>query len=141
MEIVYLATGIVIGMIVVFFFFRNKNQRINADCERQIREKEKLFEQGKTQAEKEGMLWEERYVSKNRDYEEQKAELEKKREQNLLLNTQLEKTRTEYTNLQKQSWRKYKKNSLLNLRILPIKYWKKTAKSSRLPIKKILEKC
>ena len=102
MEIVYLLSGIGVGALVAFLFFRFKTQTIKTYFDTKIREKEKEFESEKVQTEKQSLLWEERFISKKTEFENQKSELTEIRQQNLHLNTRLEKAKTEYLNLQEK---------------------------------------
>lgn len=102
MEIIYLFAGIVIGVLVAFFYFGSKNQNKLTIARQDFMEREKKFEESKVVAEKQGLIWEERYRSLKVETENWKSDLEKIREENIHLVTRLEKAKVEYLNLQEK---------------------------------------
>ena len=102
MEILYLVVGIVIGAIGAFFYFNSKNQKNSLIAEKEFYEKEKTFETARVEAEKQSLIWEERFNSLKADTQEWKSELEKFRSENTILVGRLEKAKVEYLNLQEK---------------------------------------
>lgn len=102
MEIVYLIVGIVIGTIVMYFYFISKNQKNKAQAEKGFFEKEKLLDKKRVEAEKQTLIWEERFHSLKKETDSWKLELEKIRGENTGLVGRLEKAKVEYLNLQEK---------------------------------------
>jgi DNA recombination protein RmuC len=102
MEFVYLFTGIVFGVVAAFFYFSLINQKRRASLLRDFQEKEKRYEQQKVEAEKLGLVWEERFQSLKSETESWKSDLEKIREENTHLVGRLEKAKVEYLNIQEK---------------------------------------
>lgn len=102
MEIIYLAIGLIIGFVAVFFYSKIKNQKLQVDVEKDFLEKERAFQEQKVEAEKQSLIWEERFLTLKRDSGEWKAELEKFRLENTNLVGRLEKAKVEYLNLQEK---------------------------------------
>ena len=102
MEIIYLIVGLVAGAISAFFYFSFKNQKNISIIEGDFREKEKLTNEQRVEAEKQSLIWEERFNSLKTDTEEWKSELEKFRSENTILVGRLEKAKVEYLNLQEK---------------------------------------
>ena len=102
MEIIYLFAGIIIGVIVAFFYFSLKNQKKVAVVQQEFLEKEKKFEGQREKAEKESIVWEERFRSLKIETENWKSDLDIIREENTNLVGRLEKAKVEYLNLQEK---------------------------------------
>ncbi len=102
MEIIYLIVGLVAGAISAFFYFSFKNQKNISIIEGDFLEKEKLTNEQRVEAEKQSLIWEERFNSLKTDTEEWKSELEKFRSENTILVGRLEKAKVEYLNLQEK---------------------------------------
>jgi len=102
MEILYLVVGIIIGAVGAFFYFNSKNQKKSLIAEKEFYEKEKAFETTRVEAEKQSLIWEERFNSLKADTQEWKSELEKFRSENTILVGRLEKAKVEYLNLQEK---------------------------------------
>lgn len=102
MEIVYLVVGLVVGAIVAFFYVKMKSQKGLSDAENIWREKEQTFQDQKVEAEKQSMIWEERFQLLKVESEEWKADLEKYRSENTILVGRLEKAKVEYLNLKEK---------------------------------------
>lgn len=102
MEIIYLAVGLTIGFVAVFFYSKIKSQKSQVDIEKELLEKERAFQEKKVEVEKQSLIWEERFRSLKRDAEEWKSELDKFRLENTTLVGRLEKAKVEYLNLQER---------------------------------------
>ena len=102
MEILYLVVGIIIGAVGAFFYFNSKKQKKSLIAEKEFYEKEKAFETTRVEAEKQSLIWEERFNSLKADTQEWKSELEKFRSENTILVGRLEKAKVEYLNLQEK---------------------------------------
>lgn len=102
MEIVYLVVGLVIGAVVAFFYFKIKSQKGLVDGEKVWLEKEKEFQEQKVDAEKQSLIWEERFQLLKTESEEWKADLAKNRNENTVLVGRLEKAKVEYLNLKEK---------------------------------------
>jgi DNA recombination protein RmuC len=102
MEILYLVVGIVIGIIGAFFYFNSKKQKNSLIAEKEFYEKEKSFEAVRVEAEKQSLVWQERFNSLKTETESWKAELDKFRTENTNLVGRLEKAKVEYLNLQEK---------------------------------------
>ena len=63
MEFVYLFTGIVVGAVAAFFYFSLNIQKKQANLQNDFQVKEKMYEQQKVEAEKQGLVWQERFQS------------------------------------------------------------------------------
>ncbi len=102
MEIIYLIVGVVVGAVVAFFYFSFKNQKNISNIEFEFREKEKLVDEHRIEAEKQSLIWEERFNSLKTETESWKTELDKFRTENTNLVGRLEKAKVEYLNLQEK---------------------------------------
>ncbi len=102
MEIVYLLAGVVIGVVIAYFYFASKSQKAKSELEKQFVEKEKLLETSRIEIEKQSMLWEERFQSLKQESEEWKQELANIREEKTVLVGRLEKAKVEYLNLKEK---------------------------------------
>jgi len=102
MEILYLIIGIIIGLVVAYFYLNSKNQKNSVLLEKGFFEKEKLLETQRVDVEKQMLVWEERFNSLKKESEEWKLELEKFRIDNTHLHGRLEKAKVEYINLQEK---------------------------------------
>ena len=102
MEILYLVVGIIIGAIGAFFYFNSKNQKNSLVAEKDFYEKGKSFEAARVEAEKQSLIWEERFNSLKTETESWKADLDKFRTENTNLVGRLEKAKVEYLNLQEK---------------------------------------
>lgn len=102
MEIAYLSVGIIVGIMGAFFYFSSKSQKNIFIAEKDFYEKEKLSEQHLVAAEKQCLVWEERFHSLKKESEEWKLELENHRKENTIFVGQLEKAKVEYLNLREK---------------------------------------
>lgn len=103
LEIVLLLVAVVvIGAFAAVFFIQSKNQKKITLLKSDFQEKEKQFETGRTEVEKQALVWLERYNALKTEADEWKDELQKKREENIHLVGRLEKAKTEYLNLQEK---------------------------------------
>ena len=98
MELVFLLSGIVTGSLVAFFYFSVKNQKNKNEIENQAREKEKNLEKQLVEAEKQCLVWEERFVNEEKEADEWKKELQQMREENKNLNVRLENAKVQFVN-------------------------------------------
>lgn len=99
---ILLISLIFVGALAALFFFNLKNQRKIASLKNQFQETEKELETQRTEAEKKALVLEDRYNSTKKDDDDRKAELQKIREENIILVSRLEKAKTEYLNLQEK---------------------------------------
>lgn len=99
---ILLISLIFVGALAALFFFNLKNQRKIASLKNQFQETEKELETQRTEAEKKALVLEDRYNSAKKDDDDRKAELQKIREENIILVSRLEKAKTEYLNLQEK---------------------------------------
>ena len=102
MEIIYLVTGIIIGVITAFLYFSIQKQKQFEKVKNQFVEKEKQLEVEKTEAEKQSLVWEDRFQSLKSESELWRTDLQKIREENTVLVGRLEKAKVEYLNLQEK---------------------------------------
>jgi DNA recombination protein RmuC len=102
MEMIYLFSGIVIGVFTAFLFFSLKNRKNTEIIKNQFVEHERQIEAQKTEAEKQSLVWEDRYQSLKTGSDLWLAELQKIREENTALVGRLEKAKVEYFNLQEK---------------------------------------
>ena len=102
MEIVYLLVGLAVGAAAIYFIFNSKLQKAQSEAEKELLEKEKEFRAQNIEAEKQGLIWEERYNALKRESDEWKTALEKIREENTVLVGRLEKAKVEYLNLKEK---------------------------------------
>ncbi len=102
MEVIYIIVGISIGFVAAFFYFRIKNQKVKVDFEKELLENEKGYQLKNVEAEKQSLIWEERFHLLKNDSEGWKLELEKIRGENTNLVGRLEKAKVEYLNLQEK---------------------------------------
>jgi DNA recombination protein RmuC len=98
MEIIYLAIGLLLGFGAVFFYFKIKNQKILVDMENNFLEKEKAFQEQKVEAEKQSLIWRERYQNFKIEADEWKLEIPELREENKTLNIRLENAKVQFKN-------------------------------------------
>ncbi len=102
MEVIYIIVGLSIGFVAAFFYFRIKTQKVKVDFEKELLENEKDYRLKNVEAEKQSLIWEERFHSLKNDSEGWKLELEKIRGENTNLVGRLEKAKVEYLNLQEK---------------------------------------
>ena len=102
MEILLLFVGIVVGVLIGYFFFAAKNQKKLAELQLDFHEKSKTFQEQKVTAEKQSLVWEERFQLLKTEDENRSSEVIKIREENTLLVGRLEKAKVEYLNLQEK---------------------------------------
>ncbi|MBT3385080.1 MAG: DNA recombination protein RmuC [Prolixibacteraceae bacterium] len=102
MELIYLFTGIIVGSGVAYFFFSLKNRIKTGAIHQEFLEKEKNFVEGKVEAEKQSIIWEERFKSLKNETENWKSDLDRIKEENTNLLGRLEKAKVEYLNLQEK---------------------------------------
>ncbi len=102
MEVIYIIVGILIGFVAAFFYFRIKIQKVKVDFEKELLENEKDYGLKNVAAEKQSLIWEERFHLLKNDSEGWKLELEKIRGENTNLVGRLEKAKVEYLNLQEK---------------------------------------
>ena len=102
MEILFVIVGLVIGIISAFFYFRIKSQKVKVDFEKELLEKEKIFQRQKVEIEKQSLIWEERFQLLKNDSDEWKSELAEIRSANTNLVGRLERAKEEYLNLQEK---------------------------------------
>ena len=82
MELIYLFTGIIVGSGVAYFFFSLKNRIKTGAIHQEFLEKEKNFVEGKVEAEKQSIIWEERFKSLKNETENWKSDLDRIKEEN-----------------------------------------------------------
>ncbi len=99
MEIVYLLIGLAVGAAAVYFIYRSKLQKAQAETDKALLENENEYRHQNTETEKQRMLWEERYLNLKINFDEQKQSLEKTRTENVMLSGRLERAKEEYLNL------------------------------------------
>jgi DNA recombination protein RmuC len=102
MEFIYLISGLLAGIIFVFLYLSLKNQKRLARLQLDFQEKEKKTEEQKFTAEKQSLIWEERYQSLKTEAEEWKSDLVKTREENTQLNIRLENAKVQFLNQEKK---------------------------------------
>ena len=102
MEIVYLFVGLLVGAAAVYFIFNSKLQKAASEAEKDLLGKENEFRGQVVEADKQRLVWEERFNGLKRDSDEWKAELSNLREGNTVLVGRLEKAKVEYLNLQEK---------------------------------------
>lgn len=102
MEIIYLVTGIVIGVITAFLYFSIKKQKQLETVRNQFLENERRMEAEKTNAEKQSLVWEDRFLSLKSESDLWRADLQKFRDENTTLVGRFEKAKVEYLNLQEK---------------------------------------
>ena len=98
MEIVYLVVGIIVGAVGTFLYYSSKNQKNILNAEKAFYEKEKSFELLRVEAEKQSLVWEERFQSLKIESEKWKSEQEKIRGENTSLNVRLENAKVQFVN-------------------------------------------
>ena len=96
MEIIYLGVGLLIGFTAVFFYFKIRNQKSQVDIEKEMLEKEKAFQEQKVEAEKNGLIWEERFQALKKESDDWRLEIENLRDDNKNLNVRLEMLRCSF---------------------------------------------
>lgn len=99
---ILLISLIFIGALAALFFFSLKSQKKVNLLKNQFQIREKDLETQRTEAEKKALVLEDRYNSAKKDDDDRKAELQKIREENIILVSRLEKAKTEYLNLQEK---------------------------------------
>ncbi len=102
MNLLFLFTGLIVGGLSVFLIVNQKNQRKIQNLNTHFSEQEKQLVSELNEAEKRSLIWEERFISQQKEAGEWKVELEKKREENTQLVGRLEKAKTEYLNLREK---------------------------------------
>ena len=102
MEILYLVTGIAIGVVPAFLYASIKMQKQLEMFRNQFSEKERQFEVEKTEAEKHSLVWEDRFLSLKSESDLWRTDLQNIREENTTLVGRLEKAKVEYLNLQEK---------------------------------------
>lgn len=98
MELIYLVVGLAIGFAIAFFYFKMKTQKVLADTDKELLEKEKIFQEQKVEAEKQSLVWEERFQQLSKETMEWKAEIRTTREENKNLNVRLENAKVQFKN-------------------------------------------
>jgi DNA recombination protein RmuC len=102
-EIVFLIVGLVLlGALAAVFYLNLKNQKKISILKNEFQENGKQFENRRIEAEKQSLVWEERFQSLKTEAGGWKSELQKTREENTLLVGRLEKAKSEYLNLQEK---------------------------------------
>ncbi len=102
-EIAFLLISLVLlGALAAVFFIHLKNQKKISLLKNEFQEKEKQLDARLNEAEKQSLIWEERYQAVKTDADGWKEELQKIREENTQLVGRLEKAKTEYLNLQEK---------------------------------------
>lgn len=102
MEFIYLFVGIVLGAIAAFFYFSANSQKKRANLLHDFQEKERIYEQEKVEAEKQSLVWQERFQSLKSEVEAWKTELSEKRDENTQLNVRLENAKVQFLNQEKK---------------------------------------
>ena len=102
MEFIYLFVGIVLGAVAAFFYFSATSQKKRAGLLHDFQEKERIYEQEKVEAEKQSLVWQERFQSLKSEVEAWKTELSEKREENTQLNVRLENAKVQFLNQEKK---------------------------------------
>ena len=102
MEILLLFVGIIAGVLTGYFFFVAKNQKKQAELQLDFNEKSKTLQEQKVAAEKQSLIWEERFQLLKTEADNRNGELIKIREENTILIGRLEKAKVEYLNLQEK---------------------------------------
>ncbi len=102
MELIYLFSGVASGLVTAFLYLSWKLQKKLAGLQADFNDKQKLAEGQKIAAEKQSLVWEERYHALKTEAEEWKADLSKTRGENTHLTGRIEKAKVEYLNLQEK---------------------------------------
>ena len=102
MEILLLFAGIIAGVLIGYFFFIAKNQKKLTELQFDFNEKSKALQEQKVTAEKQSLVWEERFQLLKTEAENRNSEIVKIREENTVLVGRLEKAKVEYLNLQEK---------------------------------------
>ncbi|QGY44941.1 DNA recombination protein RmuC [Maribellus comscasis] len=102
MEFVYLFSGVALGLVIAFLYLNWKNQKKQSQIQLEFQNREKLTDEQKVAAEKQSLVWEERYQSLKAETEEWKADLVKTREENTQLNVRLENAKVQFLNQEKK---------------------------------------
>ncbi len=102
MEFIYLFSGLFLGFVIAFLYFNSLSQKKLAGIQLEFQNKRKQTEEQKFAAEKQSLVWEERYMLLKTEAEEWKADLIKKREENTQLNVSLENAKVQYLNQEKK---------------------------------------
>ena len=102
MEFVYLFIGIILGAVAAFFYFSSNSQKKRASLLHDFQEKERIYEQQKVEAEKQSLVWQERFQSLKLEAEDWKKELSEKRDENTQLNVRLENAKVQFLNQEKK---------------------------------------
>lgn len=102
MDIVSLLVGVVVGGVAAVFYFRLKSQKAKADAANILLEKETLFREQQVNAEKQSLIWQERFQLLKQESYEWKTELLDLRGENTSLLGNLEKNKAEYLNLKEK---------------------------------------
>ncbi len=99
MEIVYLIAGMFTGSFFTFFYFNSKSQKQVSELKNKFSGDEKLWNEKLISAEKQSLVWEERSNNLKKELDELKVAVERIRNDNVFVNGQLEKAKTENLNL------------------------------------------
>ena len=102
MEILLLFGGIIAGVLIGYFFFTAKNQKKQTELKSDFQEKFEALQEEKITAEKQSLVWEERFQLLKTEAENRSCEIIKIREENTCLVGRLEKAKVEYLNLQEK---------------------------------------
>lgn len=102
MEIVYLLVGLLVGAAAVYFIFNSKLQKAGSEAEKDLLQKENEYRNQTIEAEKQRLVWEERYNALKRDSDEWKTELSNLRDENKALNVRLENAKVQFQNQEKK---------------------------------------
>ena len=98
MEIIYLLIGLASGGLIAALWVSFKAGKNKMMLEKQLREKEEIVIHEKIEAEKKGMVWEDRFNNLKTEAEEWKQELQHLREENKNINIRLENAKVQFQN-------------------------------------------
>lgn len=102
METLFLFAGIIVGVLIGYFFFIVKNQKKLNELQSDFYERLKVFQEQKITVEKQSLVWEERFRLLKIEDENRSSDIVKIREENTFLIGRLEKAKVEYQNLQEK---------------------------------------
>ncbi|MCG6187498.1 DNA recombination protein RmuC [Maribellus maritimus] len=102
MEFIYLFSGVALGLVIAFLYLNWKSQKKQSQIQLEFQNQEKLIDEQKVAAEKQSLVWEERYQALKAEAEEWKADLVKTREENTQLNVRLENAKVQFLNQEKK---------------------------------------
>jgi DNA recombination protein RmuC len=97
-----LLVGIAVSSIIVYFWTNLKSQKKITQLQNEFSEKELSLNTQKSEAEKNGIAWQERFGALKTEADSWKTDLNRYRDENLALNTRLEKAKTEFLNMQEK---------------------------------------